>query len=126
LHLNGFERICQRLLREHGFQKITVTDRSGDGGIDGYGLLERNPFVSFSVFFQCKRYQGSVSASQIRDFRGAIMGRADKGFMITIGTLLLIQEKRQGVKTKEVNLPSIKINPSLLHIIFLYTLKSQI
>ena len=81
LHPNGFERICQRLLREHGFQKVTVTGRSGDGGIDGNGLLELNPFVSFSVLFQCKRYQGSVSASQVRDFRGAMMGRADKGIM---------------------------------------------
>lgn len=82
----GFERICQRLLREAGFQEVKVTGKSGDGGIDGYGYLEVNPFVSFNVLFQCKRYKGSVSASQVRDFRGAMQGRADKGIIITTGS----------------------------------------
>ena len=82
----GFERICQRLLREHGFLKVAVTGRSDDGGIDGHGILELNPFVSFTVLFQCKRYQGSVTASQVRDFRGALQGRADKGIIITTGS----------------------------------------
>ncbi|PHK24889.1 restriction endonuclease, partial [Nostoc linckia z16] len=79
----GFERICQRLLRESGFEKVTVTGKSGDGGIDGIGVLEINPFVSFTVLFQCKRYKGAVSSSQVRDFRGAMQGRADKGIIIT-------------------------------------------
>lgn len=82
---NGFERICQRLLREAGFQEVKITGKTGDGGIDGYGILEINPLVSFNVLFQCKRYKGSVSASQIRDFRGAMQGRADKGIIITTG-----------------------------------------
>ena len=81
----GFERLCQRLLRESGFQNVNVTGRSGDGGIDGNGLLQLNPFVSFRVLFQCKRYSGSVSVSQIRDFRGAMQGRADKGIILTTG-----------------------------------------
>jgi restriction system protein len=82
----GFERICQRLLREAGFQEVKVTGRSGDGGIDGYGNLEVNPFVSFNVLFQSKRYKGSVTTSQVRDFRGAMQGRADKGIIITTGS----------------------------------------
>lgn len=82
----GFERISQRLLRESGFERVNVTGKSGDGGIDGHGILQVNPFVSFTVLFQCKRYAGSVSASQVRDFRGAMMGRADKGIIITTGT----------------------------------------
>lgn len=82
----GFERVCQRLLREAGFQEVRVTGKTGDGGIDGFGILEVNPLVSFNVLFQCKRYVGSVSASQIRDFRGAMLGRADKGIIITTGT----------------------------------------
>lgn len=82
----GFERLCQRLLRESGFQQVNVTGRTGDGGIDGNGLLQVNPFVSFQVLFQCKRYSGSVAVSQVRDFRGAMMGRADKGIIITTGT----------------------------------------
>ena len=86
LPADGFERLCQRLLREAGFQEVKVTGKSGDGGIDGYGILEVNPLVSFNVLFQCKRYKGSVSASQIRDFRGAMQGRADKGIILTTGS----------------------------------------
>ncbi len=89
----GFERLSQRLLRESGFQQVVVTGKSGDGGIDGVGVLQVNPFVSFNVLFQCKRYQGAVTPSQIRDFRGAMMGRADKGIIITTGTFTLEAKK---------------------------------
>jgi restriction system protein len=82
----GFERICQRLLRESGFQQVTVTGKSGDGGIDGIGVVQVNAFVSFKVLFQCKRYQGAVAVSTVRDFRGAMSGRADKGIIMTTGT----------------------------------------
>jgi restriction system protein len=83
---NGFERICQRLLRESGFLQVTVTGKSSDGGIDGHGILQVNPFVSFKVMFQCKRYQGAVTPSHVRDFRGAMEGRADKGIILTTGS----------------------------------------
>jgi restriction system protein len=83
---SGFERLSQRLLREAGFVQVLVTGRSGDGGIDGYGTLQVGPLISFKVLFQCKRYAGSVSAPQVRDFRGAMAGRADKGIIITTGT----------------------------------------
>jgi len=82
---SAFERLAQRLLRESGFTKVEVRGKSGDGGIDGVGVLRVN-LVSFQVFFQCKRYKGSVSASEIRDFRGAMQGRADKGLFITTGS----------------------------------------
>ena len=82
----GFERLAQRLLRESGFTQVVVTGQSGDGGIDGYGTLQINPLVSFKVLFQCKRYTKSVSPSHVRDFRGAMAGRADKGIIITTGT----------------------------------------
>jgi restriction system protein len=82
----GFERLSQRLLREAGFTQVTVTGQSGDGGIDGFGILQVNPLVSFKVLFQCKRYSKSVSPSHVRDFRGAMSGRADKGIIITTGT----------------------------------------
>lgn len=82
----GFERFCQRVLRESGFQDVTVTGRSGDGGIDGIGILQVNALVSFKVLFQCKKYAGSVTPSHVRDFRGAMTGRADKGIIITTGS----------------------------------------
>lgn len=81
----GFESLCQRLLRESGFEEVTVTGRSGDGGIDGQGILKLNSFVSFRVLFQCKRYKESVGPNTIRDFRGAMAGRAEKGLILTTG-----------------------------------------
>ena len=85
LRSDAFERLTQRLLREAGFIKVEVTGRSGDGGIDGIGVLRVN-LLSFQVLFQCKRYQGSVGAGAIRDFRGAMVGRSDKGLFVTTGT----------------------------------------
>lgn len=85
LHPTGFERLCQRLLREAGFEHVIVTGKTADGGIDGHGILKLNPLVSFNVIFQCKRYKDSISSPQIRDFRGAMSGRADKGIFITTG-----------------------------------------
>jgi restriction system protein len=82
---SAFERLCQRLLREAGFVSVQVIGRSGDGGIDGVGVLQVS-LLSFPVFFQAKRYRGSVSPSVVRDFRGAMAGRGDKGILITTGT----------------------------------------
>ena len=80
----AFERLCQRLLREYGFTRVEVTGRSGDGGIDGTGVLRLN-LLSFHVNYQCKRYANTVGPGSIRDFRGALAGRADKGLFITTG-----------------------------------------
>jgi restriction system protein len=82
----AFERLAQRLLRESGFSQVEVTGKAGDGGIDGKGIVRVSGLLSFHVIFQCKRYKGSVTPSQIRDFRGAMQGRADKGLIITTGT----------------------------------------
>lgn len=82
----AFERLCQRILRESGFIEVEVTGRSGDGGIDGRGIIKIGGLLSFRVIFQCKRYAGSISSQQVRDFRGAMVGRADKGLFITTGT----------------------------------------
>lgn len=83
---SAFERLAQRILRESGFFQVEVTGKSGDGGIDGKGIVRVSGLLSFHVIFQCKRYRGSVTPSQIRDFRGAMQGRADKGLVITTGT----------------------------------------
>jgi len=83
---SAFERLAQRILRESGFSQVEVTGKVGDGGIDGKGILRISGLLSFHVIFQCKRYKGSISPSQIRDFRGAMQGRADKGLFITTGS----------------------------------------
>ena len=85
LEPSAFERLCQRLLREADFERVEVTGRSGDGGIDGVGLVKLG-LLSFPTYFQCKRYQGSVGAGAVRDFRGAMAGRGEKGVVITTGT----------------------------------------
>jgi restriction system protein len=85
MHPQGFEKLCQRLLRELNFDDVEVTGKSGDGGIDGRGTLRISPFLSFKVVFQCKRFQGLVRPSHVRELRGAMSGRADKGVLITTG-----------------------------------------
>ena len=82
---SAFERLTQRLLREAGFRDVEVLGRSGDRGIDGVGVL-RLSLVSFPVFFQCKRYRGQIVPSDVRDFRGAMTGRGEKGLLVTTGT----------------------------------------
>lgn len=83
---DAFERLTQRLLRESGFVQVEVTGKSGDGGVDGHGIMRLGGLLSFHVIYQCKRWKGSIGPNQIRDFRGAMVGRADKGIFITTGT----------------------------------------
>lgn len=82
----SFEKLCQRILRESGFINVEVTGKSGDGGIDGKGVVKIGGLLSFHTIFQAKRYNGSVAVGAVRDFRGAMVGRADKGLIITTGT----------------------------------------
>jgi len=133
---DAFERLVQRLLRESGFIQVEVTGRSGDGGIDGKGIMRLAGLLSFHVLFQSKRYKGSVSSSVVRDFRGAMVGRADKGLLITTGTftkdatreatrdgatpidlidgehlITKLKELSMGVETKIVEVEEVTINP---------------
>jgi restriction system protein len=97
---DAFERLTQRLLRESGFVHVEVTGRTGDGGIDGKGIARINGLMSFHIAFQCKKYKGSVSPSEIRDFRGATVGRADRGMFITTGSFTnaaIAEANRDGV-----------------------------
>lgn len=81
----GFERICKRLLSEVGIHDVQITGGSGDQGIDGTGVIKVNEVVGFTIIFQCKRYKDSVVPHHVRDFRGTMQGRADKGIIITTG-----------------------------------------
>jgi restriction system protein len=133
---SGFERLVQRLLRESGFVQVEVTGQSGDGGVDGHGILRLNGLLSFHVIFQAKRWKGAVGSSQVRDFRGAMVGRADKGLLITTGAFTkdaikeatrdgapaidlvdgdqLVEKLKQlslGVSTKKIEIEQIFIEP---------------
>ena len=100
---DAFERLARRLLREAEFDSVNVTGRSGDGGIDGLGVYHLG-LVSFPVIFQCKRYRGSVSPSAVRDFRGAMAGRGDKGLLITTGTFTA-DAKKEATRMVHPNRP---------------------
>lgn len=133
---SGFERLIQRLLRESGFVQVEVTGQSGDGGVDGHGILRLNGLLSFHVIFQAKRWKGPVGSSQVRDFRGAMVGRADKGLLITTGAFTkdaikeatrdgapaidlvdgdqLVEKLKQlslGISTKKIEVEQISIDP---------------
>lgn len=97
---SGFEQFCQRLLRECGFENVEVTGKSGDGGIDGIGILRLNALIGVQVVFQCKRFEAAVTPSAIRDFRGAMAGRTDKGLFLTTSRFTSDAQKeanREGV-----------------------------
>jgi restriction system protein len=99
---SGFERLIQRFLREKGFEQVEVTGRSNDGGIDLRGIAKINGILSFHVIVQCKRYVGKVSSKEIRDFRGAMAGRTNKGLFITTGGFThnaLVEATRDGAPT---------------------------
>jgi restriction system protein len=82
---SGFEKLCKRLLTEIGIKNITITGGSGDQGIDGKGVVQLNDVVSLNIVFQCKRYKETVSPHHVRDFRGAMQGRGEKGLIISTG-----------------------------------------
>jgi len=101
---SAFERLIQRLLREKGFTQVEVTGRTGDGGIDGRGIARINGILSFHIIFQCKRYKSmnKVGSKDIRDFRGAMVGRTDKGLFITTASFTrdaVIEATRDGAPT---------------------------
>jgi restriction system protein len=103
----GFEKVCRELLRESGFEKVEITGGTADGGIDGHGVLEINPFVSFKVLFQCKRYaKGNlVSRAQVGDFRNAMIGRAEKGIILTtsgFSNAAILEANRDGAPQVEL------------------------
>lgn len=131
----GFEHLAKRLLRAEGFINARVTGGSGDGGIDGVGVY-RLSLVSFPVYFQCKRYRGTVGPEKVRDFRGAMQGRGDKGLLITTGSFTpeakkeatrdgappidlidgdhlcdLLKDHRLGVETTTRTLEEVRIQP---------------
>lgn len=97
----GFEKLTQIVLRESGFANVKITKRSHDGGLDGKGILRMNNLVSVPIIFECKRYRNPVGAEKVRNFRGAMEGRADRGLFITTSTFsrkAIEESKREGAK----------------------------
>ncbi|MCX6316859.1 MAG: restriction endonuclease [Bacteroidetes bacterium] len=85
IHPAAFERLCQRLLRELGFKNVEVTGKPNDGGIDGKGILRLGGILSFHVVFQAKRFKDTVGSEIVRNFRGSLSAKVDKGLIISTG-----------------------------------------
>jgi restriction system protein len=78
-----FERFAERLLKAYGFERVTVTRRTRDGGIDGHGRLSLG-LSTIAVAFQCKRYLNKpIGRETIDAFRGAISGLYEQGYFFT-------------------------------------------
>jgi len=90
---SAFERLCQRLLRELGFKNVEVTGKPNDGGIDGKGILRLGGILSFHVVFQAKRYKDTVGSEVIRNFRGSLSAKIDKGLIISTGRFTIDAKK---------------------------------
>ncbi len=104
----GFEQLCGRLLREYDFENIEITQRSHDGGIDGYATLKLNPFVNLSVFFQCKRYIGTVPTEKVQAFIGVMETNkrsVEKGLIITTGNFAkaALEIERSNIKLELID-----------------------
>lgn len=96
----GFENLCKRILREHGFEDLQLTGGSNDKGIDGRGTLKMG-LLSWDVIFQCKRYADKVSSPDMQRFKGTMTGRNEKGLFITTGTFTkeaVNEAKRDGTR----------------------------
>jgi restriction system protein len=83
----GFERLCAAIMTNNGLLATKVTGQTGDGGVDGEGMLAIDDYglIKAPVAWQCKRFNGSnnVGSKEVRDFRGAIDGRAKYGLIFT-------------------------------------------
>lgn len=82
----GFERLCAFIMTKNGLQATKVTGQSGDGGVDGEGMLafDELSLIKTPVAWQCKRFkENKVSSEAVRDFRGAVDGRAKYGLIFT-------------------------------------------
>ena len=80
-----FEHFASFLLKAYGFQKIVVTGKSGDGGIDGHGQLKVGMAV-LKAAFQCKRWDNTIGPKEVQAFRGAIQGQFEQGYFFSTST----------------------------------------
>lgn len=102
----AFEHFAKQLLEAVGFTDLEVTQRSRDGGIDGYGKL-RQGIVKIDAVFQCKRWQNTVPRAEIDRFRGAISGRFDQGILLTTSNFSI---EASGVSVRQGAVPIILID----------------
>lgn len=106
-----FEAFCKNLLKKYGFFDVAITQKSRDGGIDGYGNLKIG-LANMSVAFQCKRWNvGKVGRKEIDAFRGAIQGEYEQGIFFTTS---YFTKEAMGYSIKKGAVPIILIDGSAI------------
>jgi len=106
-----FEKFCMNLLDVYGFSDLSVTQKSKDGGIDGFGKLKIG-LAHMSVAFQCKRWNvGFVGRKEIDAFRGAIQGEYEQGIFFTTSSFT---KDAMGCSIKHGAVPIILIDGEMI------------
>ena len=75
----AFERLTQRLLRESGFTQVEVTGRTGDGGIDGTGIIKLNGIVSFHMLSSANAIGAPCPPGKCATFAAPCRGAPTRG-----------------------------------------------
>lgn len=101
---DAFQRLILLLLDKDGVSQIELSG-AGDS-IEGIGIFGGGGFLTFRVSFRCIRGGGRVSSAEVDDFRrGVMVGRADKGLLITTGSFTQEAElKAASDRTPEIKL----------------------
>jgi restriction system protein len=77
-----FEVLIGQLLSAIGFEDVSVTKYSGDGGIDVRGTLVVGDVIRINMAVQVKRWKNNVRAPEVQTVRGSL-GTHDQGLIIT-------------------------------------------
>jgi restriction system protein len=77
-----FEALVGQLLAKIGFERVEVTSRSRDGGIDVRGTLVVAGVIRTNMAVQVKRWTNNVQSHIVQQVHGSL-GTHDKGLIIT-------------------------------------------
>ena len=81
----AFEQLVKRLLEEMNYQKVDVTTRSGDGGVDVVGEIELG-ITWVREVVQVKRHRYAVQRKDLDALRGSLYRfNAVRGTIVTTG-----------------------------------------
>ncbi len=85
MHPYRFEQLVRDLLEAMGYEDVTVTQESGDKGVDVVATVQFG-ITTITEVVQVKRYQGNIHRPVIDQLRGALpYHKAIRGTIITLG-----------------------------------------
>ena len=79
-----FERFVRELFSALGSERVEVTQRSGDGGVDVRGTLLVGGAIPIKIGAQVKRWKHIVDSPVVNETRGSL-GLHDVGLVVTTG-----------------------------------------